>query len=123
MKTIVVDDSLVAGNVTRELIVSMGHEAKLVVCKTLDDCVNLLSLIEAKQPDLVVIDQNMPAMTGNDIAILLRENPSTSGIRTLMVSGDESAISMLEAERAGIKNYSTKPLKKEHIESLLSEGH
>jgi CheY-like chemotaxis protein len=46
--------------------------------------------IEAKQPDLILVDMQMPDMNGFEVLAKLRENPITERIAVLMLSANAS---------------------------------
>ena len=49
-------------------------------------------LLEGNIPSLIVLDLNMPVMTGRELLAALRKTPLLSVIPTLIVSGETSRI-------------------------------
>lgn len=47
---------------------------------------------------VVVIDQNLPAMNGNKLAMMFRSNPALRAVRLILVSGYDEAV-MLEVAK------------------------
>ncbi len=72
-----------------------------------------LALIREKKPDLVMLDYNLPEMTGIDV---LREM-AQSGLNTpvVLMTGYGSELSAIEAFRLGAKDYLIKPFTVDEI--------
>ncbi len=45
------------------------------------------SLVLREQPDLVLLDVNMPALNGDDLALLLRQSAHRARVRVVLYSG------------------------------------
>jgi signal transduction histidine kinase/DNA-binding response OmpR family regulator len=78
--------------------------------------------LEAAQqlhPDLMLLDINMPGMNGFEVLQRLRDNPSTSGIPTILITalGDQSAI--VQGLQLGADDYVRKPF---HYRELLARA-
>lgn len=67
-----------------------------------------LEAADATPPDLVVLDRNLPDMTGHEILRLLRARPATHTTPVIVVSGDTATPRAGEAE-LGVMAYITKP--------------
>ncbi|HEX5656376.1 MAG TPA: response regulator [Polyangiales bacterium] len=93
-----------------------------------EDC-EVLTAVDAKQarislkeskPDLMLLDLQLPDMDGLQLTRLLREDPSTSGLRIVAVTayamkGDEE-----RARAAGVDDYVTKPIAKDEFRKTVS---
>jgi response regulator RpfG family c-di-GMP phosphodiesterase len=69
-----------------------------------------LEAIRAKPYDLVLLDIDMPAMTGPELLRHLRDVPPCPHLRIIMVSGRASGDEMSQMLAAGADDYLTKPL-------------
>jgi two-component system, cell cycle response regulator DivK len=72
------------------------------------------------KPDLMLLDLQLPDMDGLSLTRLLREDPSTSGLRIVAVTayamkGDEE-----RAKAAGVDVYVTKPIAKDEFRKTVS---
>jgi len=69
-----------------------------------------LRLARSEQPDLILLDVQMPDMNGIDVCRQLRADPATQAIPIVMVTGCNDAASRIAALEAGADDYMTKPL-------------
>ena len=68
----------------------------------------LESAIE-NSPDLILLDNNMPVMTGLEMLARLRENTSTKDIPVIMVTAVADPEKIDNASKYGVADYITKP--------------
>ena len=61
-------------------------------------------------PDLLLIDMNLPDMTGIEVVQALRAHPDTSGLRCIALSADAMPDQIGAARAAGFDDYWTKPI-------------
>ena len=64
----------------------------------------------ALQPDLILLDMQLPDMDGHAVLRQLRANPATAGIRCIAVSANAMPEDIRNARRNGFDDYWTKPL-------------
>jgi len=65
---------------------------------------------EAPQPDLILLDVEMPGATGFEICQLLKEDPATAHIPVIFLTGRVEPAEQLEGLDAGAVDYLTKPI-------------
>jgi two-component system, OmpR family, phosphate regulon response regulator PhoB len=84
-----------------------------------------LEMVRADPPDLVFLDMNIPGPSGAEVLAEVRSDPSTAGVRVIVVTADgeegrERALSM------GADEYFTKPFSPitllRTVERVLSEA-
>jgi two-component system cell cycle response regulator len=109
-KILTVDDD----KVTR-LIVSTALRA--FACRVLEaaDGVEGLALANRERPDLILLDDDMPAMDGTEMLIRLKANPQTRDIPVLMLTANSRRDSVVRLLRLGVKDYLVKPITPERI--------
>lgn len=69
----------------------------------------------ALQPDLILLDVNMPKMDGFALARLLKSEPATSGIPIIFLSIAASSRDRLRGLRAGAVDYIVKPFHHDEV--------
>jgi PAS domain S-box-containing protein len=66
---------------------------------------------QALQPDLILIDMQLPDIDGHEVLARLRAQPSTAGIRCVALSANAMPEDIARAMAAGFADYWTKPIK------------
>jgi CheY-like chemotaxis protein len=69
-----------------------------------------LELVRSCLPNLVLLDMQLPDMSGLDVLDMLRADPATSAIRVVALSADAMPAQVTEAIARGAEAYWTKPL-------------
>src|SRR5208337_23354 len=69
-----------------------------------------LAIATSGQPDIILLDVQMPGMNGHEMARFLSTNEQTSSIPIVMVTGLASLEERLSALRAGAVDFLTKPV-------------
>jgi len=69
-----------------------------------------LDLAKAHQPDLILLDINMPGMSGLEMLARLRADPATRSIPTVAISAAAMEKDIERATAAGFRRYLTKPI-------------
>ncbi|MGC9386837.1 MAG: HD domain-containing phosphohydrolase [Hydrogenovibrio sp.] len=74
-----------------------------------------LASIQAKQPDLILLDIKMPQMDGFEVCKRLKADPKTAGIPIIFISAMNETEGKVDAFRAGGVDYITKPFANEEV--------
>ncbi len=69
-----------------------------------------LARAAALHPDLVLIDMNLPDLSGAEVVRRLRDEPATRALRCIALSADVMAPQIAAAREAGFDDYWTKPI-------------
>lgn len=88
----------------RDLLQSSGHEVALA-----PDGLTALAAVQAREPDLMILDLNMPGMTGFEVCRAIKRNPFTSRIPVLMLTSQSRVEDKVEGFEAGADDYLPKP--------------
>jgi two-component system phosphate regulon response regulator PhoB len=70
-----------------------------------------LARIRAKQPDLVVLDWNLPGMTGLELCRIIRNDPIAWRLPVLFLTANAGAEDVVQAFACGADDYVTKPFR------------
>jgi two-component system chemotaxis response regulator CheY len=118
MKVLVVDDS----SVTRKVIKAAIDVLDLEADEAQDGLEALEKLSRGYQDiGLILLDWNMPGMSGFDVLVELKSNEKYKDIPVMMVTTEGQRSSIIAAVRAGASNYLTKPFSVEQLESKIIE--
>jgi two-component system, chemotaxis family, chemotaxis protein CheY len=115
MHALVIDDSkvmrLILGRMLRELDLDVDEAA---------DGRGALDMLEAGlDPSLVIVDWNMPEMSGLDFVTAVRGAPYDSTAQILMVTAETELAQVARALEAGANEYLMKPFTKESVFAKL----
>lgn len=102
-RVLVVDDDAAALQVTRAHLESAGFEVL-----TRDGAFGTSAYILREQPDVVVLDVDMPGLRGDKIAELLTKNPSRRVPKLILYSSLDEEELRAAAQRCGAIGYVTK---------------
>jgi signal transduction histidine kinase/CheY-like chemotaxis protein len=69
-----------------------------------------LELAREHQPDLILLDQHLPDLTGTEILHRLKANPETRDVPVVIVSADATPGQIRRMRERGAADYLTKPL-------------
>ena len=72
---------------------------------------NGIALALSLRPDLIILDINLPGMSGFDVLATLRQDPRTASIPVVALSADASPQSIERGLDAGFVTYLTKPVR------------
>jgi len=78
-------------------------------------------LVRAHQPSLVILDINLPGMSGFDAVRRLKEWPETRDIPVIALSAAALPRDTARAREAGFHRYLTKPIQVDELTSVLEE--
>jgi CheY-like chemotaxis protein len=78
-----------------------------------------VELARSRRPDVVIMDINLPGMSGLEALLVLKSDPSTAGIPVIALTAAASERDRQRGEQAGFYRYLTKPVKVDELVSAL----
>jgi two-component system chemotaxis response regulator CheY len=106
-----------------EIVAKMLRDASYVDVDRAFDGVSAIKMLLQKKYDLVITDWQMKPISGPDLIKRIRENPSLSRVRTILITALHGRDD--EAWLDGADGYITKPFEAstltEKMEDILSE--
>jgi CheY-like chemotaxis protein len=97
---LVIDDDASHIHATRALLESEGYEVM-----THNSGFGSTNLVVKLQPDLVLLDVNMPGLSGEDLSKLLGANPETSRVPVFFYSSNDEDLLRAAVARHGVFGY------------------
>ncbi len=80
------------------------------------------ALMEGKSLDLMILDINMPEVTGLDLLEFLRRRAETKNLPVVMLSTEASDVMVDRANELGADAYVSKPVTIEELERAMDEA-
>ena len=118
MKLLVVDDS----SAIRKIIKAAADVLQMDTEEAQDGIEALEKLsVFFEEIDLVLLDWNMPEMSGYDVLVEIKTNEKYKGIPVMMVTSESQRTSIVTAIRAGADNYLTKPFTIDELQTKIIE--
>lgn len=115
MKVLLVDDSKTMRNIQKGILTQLGYSEIEEACDGLD----ALSKVGAFQPELLLVDWNMPNMDGLTFVKKFREQGNKSPV--IMVTTEAEKVRVVEAIKAGVNNYVVKPFTPDVLSERIKE--
>ena len=99
----------------RDLLESSGHEIALAA-----DGPAALEAVRTREPDLLILDLNMPGLSGYEVCREVKRNPGTARVPILMLTAQSSVEHKLEGFEAGADDYLPKPFDARELRARVS---
>lgn len=96
----------------------ISHKYNVVTCQS---GVEALREIEKNTPDLIIMDQALPQMSGNQLTEIIKRTPSTSHIPIIMNIVKESNEDRVKSIKAGVDSFLVKPFVEEELHALIEQ--
>ncbi|MFH1367507.1 MAG: HD domain-containing phosphohydrolase [Elusimicrobiota bacterium] len=103
---LIADDDQQALAILQQIMLGQGYEVY-----TASEGNATQALIEEKKPDLVILDNYMPGVSGSEICRSIKDNPRTRLIPVVMLTGYTETPDKVEAIEAGADDFVNKPFK------------
>lgn len=105
MRALIIDDSKAMRKVLGRTMTSMGFDV--------DEAMNgedaIVLLERSSNTGIVLVDWNLPEMSGLDFVKAIRSTEQYDSVRLMMVTSDTDEDQMATAFQAGVDEYVTKP--------------
>jgi DNA-binding response OmpR family regulator len=119
-RIMVIDDEPAVGAAVRDLLGPEGYEVDAP-----DGPHSALPDLLRSVPDLVILDVNMPGMSGWELCSLLRRQSATRNVPVLFLTGRQEVRDRITAMQVGGSDYLAKPFGAEElrqkVRSLLNK--
>jgi CheY-like chemotaxis protein len=111
---LIVDDSRVSRMLSRQFILSMRPEWRIEEAATGEEA---LDRVDAVEPDLILLDVNMPGMGGMAAVEKLRDKRPAVNITLMTANVQESTRNRAQALGVG---FVEKPITEERIQQIIA---
>ena len=112
-RVLVVDDEPRVGQMLRDVLIELGYVVKVAVRGA-----EALRLVPVFQPDVVLLDLQMPEMSGVEVLDhLRRDHPN---LRVVILTGNENVEVAKSTLRSGAFDYVRKPFSIDVLERVVA---
>lgn len=101
---LIVDDDELIAEYTANILIEAGH-----ACGWVTDGSKVLDLLKWRRPDLLLLDQDMPGLTGREVLRQLRSSASNYDLPVIMFTAITGAQDEAAALYGGAQDYIRKP--------------
>lgn len=115
-KILIIDDDETIHLICRAYLTKAGHTVE-----TAFDGIEGMEKAGAFKPDLILLDINMPRLSGFDVAKQLKEADATKGIPIFMMTSLKQESNIQRGYGLGIEEYITKPANVEHLKLRIEK--
>lgn len=115
-KILIVDDDEPIRIVLQTYLTNDGHSVE-----TAADGVEALEKVPVFRPELILLDVNMPKMSGFEVVKRLKENPETRNIPIFIMTALSQEVNIRKGYQLGIDEYITKPSNIEHLKLRINK--
>ncbi len=115
-KIVIADDSPTLRRIVTSVLTREGHEVVATV-----DGIGAVQAVFACQPDAVVLDVQMPRVSGFIAARLLKDDWQTADIPVVMLTSLDAASDRYWAGQAGVDRYLTKDFEAGELAATVEE--
>jgi len=103
-RILVVDDNRGTARLLEQVLVAEGHKVTVA-----SDGVEALDRIADLPPDLILLDLDLPVLSGYDVCRQLKQNPATRWIPIIIITGQSASEFKLQCWDLGADDFLTKP--------------
>ena len=115
-KILIVDDDEAIRLIYQAHLAKDGHTVETAV-----DGLEAMEKVAPFMPDLILLDINMPKMSGFEVAKRLKENPETCAIPVFIMTSLKQDVNIKKAYDLGVDEYITKPTSIEHLKLRVNK--
>jgi two-component system chemotaxis response regulator CheY len=114
----IVDDSRIMRNTVKGVFSGVETACNFIEAK---DGEEALALLETQPIDLILLDWNMPRLSGIDFLKQIRAMEKYKDLPIIMVTSEAAKFNVIEALKNGATDYITKPIKLDLFKQKLAK--
>lgn len=113
---LIVDDSRVVRKVARRIVESLSFQ-----CEEAEDGQKAYEYCQSHMPDAIILDWNMPVMSGLEFLEKLRQMPGGAEPKVIFCTTENDIRHIQRAMEAGANEYIMKPFDSEIVEMKFQQ--
>ncbi len=120
MNILLIEDDNIEIMKLQRTVTKLALNHKITEAKNGEQALEILRSGE-QIPDIILLDLNMPRMSGIEFLKILKEDDVLKYLPTVILTTSENRVDLLECYKVGIAGYIIKPLKYEDYQDKLSK--
>lgn len=117
MRILIVDDSRIMRNIVKNTLVALRYPGDIFLEAANGE--EAFAVLEKEEITLLLLDWNMPALSGLDLVKRLRTIDKYKALPIIMVTSEAAKYNVIEAIKAGVNDYLIKPVTEKNLEEKL----
>jgi two-component system chemotaxis response regulator CheY len=118
MTVLVVDDSKIMRNIVKSHFDEMEYKCEFLEA---DNGMTALQILASNSVHLVMLDWNMPQLSGIDFLKQVRTMRQYENLPIIMVTSESARYSVIEALKSGATDYIIKPINARNFKNKISK--
>lgn len=119
MKVLIVDDSPTMRRIHLNSLKGIDSEVQAIQAG--DGQEGLEKLVSEGGVDLILVDWNMPRMNGLEFIKKVSSHENLRGIPIIMITSNNERSNVIEAIKAGARNYLVKPYSRDMLQARIRQ--
>ncbi|TAI47167.1 response regulator [Flagellimonas allohymeniacidonis] len=119
MNVLFIEDDMIETMKLQRAISKFDSRHKITEAKNGEEALEILR--QGNLPDIILLDLNMPRMSGTEFLTKLKADDRLKYLPTIILTTSENRVDLLRCFEIGIAGYIIKPLKYEDYESKLKK--
>ena len=119
MNVLFIEDDMIESMKLQRAISKFQSKHKIIEAKNGEEALDILHA--GQLPDIILLDLNMPRMSGTEFLSIIKKDERFKYLPTIILTTSENRVDLLKSFEIGIAGYIIKPLKYEDYESKLKK--
>ncbi|WP_420321439.1 response regulator [Flagellimonas sp.] len=119
MNVLFIEDDMIETMKLQRAISKFECKHKIIEAKNGEEALKILK--DGMLPDIILLDLNMPRMSGIEFLTEIKSDDRLKYLPTIILTTSENRVDLLKCFEVGIAGYIIKPLKYEDYESKLKK--
>ncbi len=120
MNILLIEDDNIEIMKLQRMVAKLSLKHTIIEAKNGEEAIRFLASGE-QLPDIVLLDLNMPRMSGIEFLEILKKDQRLRYLPTVILTTSENRIDLLKCYEIGIAGYIIKPLKYESYQAKLEK--
>jgi two-component system, chemotaxis family, response regulator Rcp1 len=123
MEILLVEDDLEDAGLTIEALRQGEVPCRISLVRDGEEALEFLfrrdKFRRAPQPDLILLDLNLPKKSGREVLAEIKADPRLERVPVVVLTGSHMQQQILESENLHVESYLTKPVDREHFDGVV----